>query len=118
MHFLSVSFVYRRMLQLFHLDVSKVGCCTYCNGSGSWRTVAWVGLWLLPCVTRLTASPSPLLSPFPPFPSLHLASALALALGWGSSRVLHSEVMRLAWNATWSAGPWDAIRGPRAWDAM
>ena len=105
--FSSVSFVCRRMLQLFHLDVSKVGCCTCCNGSGSWRTAAWAGLQLLPRATCLAPSPSP--SPLlpPPLPSLHLASAL----GWGSSRVLRSEVMHSAWDATWGAGSWDAMWG-------
>ena len=40
-----------------------------------------IGLYVLPRATRLTLS-----SPLSPFPSLHLTSMLALALGWGSSR--------------------------------
>jgi hypothetical protein len=72
-HVSSVPSVYRYMLQMFYLHVSKVdrGVALVAMRAGGCRRA-------LPPTSRGT--PCPLLSS-PPFPSLHLASALALTLG-------------------------------------
>jgi hypothetical protein len=73
------SFVFRRMLQMFHLDVSKVdqsiAHVAMAPMAGGQRSA--IGLRLLPRAFLVRrASPSPLLSlPSFPFPSLHLATA-------------------------------------------
>ena len=80
--------------KMFCLDVSKVDLVLHMlQWRGGWRTAACRRALAPTRATRLTLS-----SPSPPFPSLHLVSALAL--GWGLLRVLRSDAgASVGWDA-------------------
>ena len=77
---------FRCMFQVFYLSPDIcckcsiwmlhmfIRCCTCCNGAGGWRTAART--LCLPLAMRLALSSS-----LPPFPSLHLATAVRAHVG-------------------------------------